>query len=105
VYGRVLDRRFGDLVHDAQRERLLRFDGPARADKVKRCRDAGESWEALRASGTWNNPKLDFGQSKLRTRSHNAMVAGEGDLQSATEGGAIDGRDNRLRKSLNAIEK
>ena len=105
MYGRVLDRPFGDLVHDAQRKRLLRFDGPARTDEVKCCRDAGQPWEALRASGTWNDPELDFRQSKLRARKPQGGGGRRGRLPAATEGGAIDGRDDRLCKSLNAIEK
>jgi hypothetical protein len=105
MYGRILDFLFDDLVHNSERERLIPLNGLTRTDEVKGRRNANQPWETLSASGTWNDAKLNFGQSKLRASKHKAVVARESDFQSATEGGPVDAGDDRLCKSLNPVEQ
>ena len=86
-----------DLVDDAEAQRVFGFERIAGQDRVHRRFRTDQSRQALRAAAARQQADLDLGQAHRRARRRDAIVAGERELESAAECGAVDRRDDRLR--------
>ena len=74
----------------------LRWNRLAAHDHVQGRLHPDDAGQALRTSGTGQQPQLDLGQGHLRARSSHAVVASEGQLQPATHDRAVDRGHHRL---------
>ncbi len=94
-------------VHEADAERFLRRQRPARQHQVERERSAEQLNRAHRAAEARVDTELDLGQPEraLVTLGHHAIVARERELQSAAERKAVDGGDRRNAERRNPREQ
>ena len=65
---------------------------------------ADDARQALCSGGAWDQPQLDFGQSHLRTRHSNAVMACKSDFTSTAEGSSMDRSYHRLVTCLHLVE-
>ena len=93
-----------DLVDQADLLRLRGGDRIARGDHVERRLDADDARHALRAPGAREDTELHFGQSQLRGRNRDAIVAAERDFEPAAQRRAVDRDHDRLRRILEAVD-
>lgn len=95
-----------DLVHDTELERLGRFQAVALEQQRQGLLDADEARQTLCATGAWEQPDLDLGQSDLGLRivGQYPVVAREADLEPTTEGHAV-GRSHGLAAGLETSEQ
>src|SRR6266568_4990504 len=96
-----------ELVHDPEPERLARSLDLPRKDDVERGARADESRQSLAATGAGEDAELHFGQAELGLgviRS-DAVVAGEGELESAPQAGPVNADGDRLGKARHALEQ
>ena len=96
-----------DLVHQAQ---LLRFRGgdvAAFEQERQRLRHADQARHALRAAAARQQADLDLGQADegLRVVGHDAVMAGEAQLEAAAEREAVDRGDERLAAGLDPAQQ
>ena len=102
---RKCDRRRGrvcldDQVQQIRRLQLTRRDGIAADDHVQRAFGADEPRQSLCSSGARQQTELHFRQAELRRRRSHPVVADQGELQAAAEGGAVERRNHRLGRLL-----
>ena len=85
-----------DGVDQAGSQRLLRADGVADGAHLQRLGDAGHARQSLRAARARHEAQLDLRLPVLRGRRADAVMRAHRDLQAAAQGGAVDGRHDRL---------
>ena len=90
------------LVHQTQLERLGGTLAPAGEDHVQRRTRADEPGEPLATTRAGDEAELDLGKAELGLGmiGGDAIRAGEGELETAAETGAVDRRDDRLGQGL-----
>lgn len=95
-----------DLVNHAQAGGLVDGQRLAGQHQPRGRGDADQARQALRAAAARNQPQRDLGQAQpcARRIGRDAMMAGQGQLQSAAQGRAIDRRDKGLAASLHAAQ-
>src|SRR5690606_9589523 len=85
-----------DGVNDAQFVGLNGPDVAARGDGFQRDLNAGQARQADGAASAGQQAQLDFGQADLGRADRDAGVRRQGQLQTAAQGRAVYGRDDRL---------
>ena len=65
-------------------------------DHLQRLAAPDHARQPLRAAAAGDDGEVDLGQAQARVRRSDADVAGQRQLQAATEAVAADGRDDRL---------
>ncbi len=110
TFGCECDRTFQQIASDDRvdrrctRQRLCR-DLRAGQDHVERFLDADRAGKSLRATSSRQNPKLHLRKADLRVRNRDSIVAGQCELESASEREAVNCRDHRLRGRLDGHEQ
>jgi hypothetical protein len=94
------------LVHEPGLLRLLRADVLAGEDHVERHLQADNAWQPLRAADAGNEPELRLRKCEhcLGMIGRDAIPAREGEFESATHAGAVNGTDERNAKPLHSLE-
>src|SRR4051794_15532886 len=93
--GRRLDDRLpgrDDAGHEADRERLVRGQDPARQDQLLRERGPNDTRQALGAAGAGRHREPDLGQPELRLLRRDPDVARQGELEATAERVPLDRR-------------
>src|SRR5690606_16870273 len=96
---------FEYLVEKAERSSLRRIDRACRQNQLEGLLDANESRHALSAACAWDDSECYFGQAEPRAGRCHAIVAGERDLEPASEDRAVHGRNYRDVQVLERIEQ
>ena len=91
-----LDQR----VDDAPVERLPGAERRSGKNGIEGILDAAQAGQALRASGAGNETELDLGQPEFCRRYCDAIMARERHFESAAQGGAMNGGDDRFRTAF-----
>ncbi len=94
----------GDLVHQAQRHRLVRRHAASAGDHVERDQRSGQSRRALRAAGARDQADAHFRKADGAIRRDNARVADQREFVAAAERGAVDRRDDRLATGVERVQ-
>ncbi len=96
-----------DLVHQPTFEGGVGPDRAALEHHRQRRHGAHQARHALRAAGARHQPDFGLHQAQLDARivRHDAMMAGEADLQPAAQRQAVDGSDKRLAARLDAAHR
>ena len=99
------DRRGRQVAVDDHVDRALRVcdrgcHRSAGHDRLQRVGDTDQSRQPLRAACAGQHAERDFRQPDHRGGYGDAVVAAQGELESAAEGGAMDRGDHRLAERL-----
>src|SRR5690606_8573817 len=91
------------LVENTQFLGFLGGDVPPRGDEVERNLRSDEARQALRAATAGQQAERDLRQADLSALQRDAIMAAERIFQTAAEGEAVDGRDDRLLAVLQHV--
>ena len=95
-----------DVVDEAEFRAALEVEELARGHQLNRARLADGAREALRPARAGQHAQTHLGQPHLaRAPARDAEVGGERDLQPAADAVAVDGRDDELRRLLQARQR
>jgi hypothetical protein len=96
-----------DFMHDLVGQGLGRLHRLAFQQVRRGGHHAHQARQALGAAGARQQADLGFrqGQLDLRVVGHHAIVAGQGDLEPAAHGQAVDGRGHRLAAGFQGAER
>src|SRR6476646_1940658 len=89
-----------DFIDEAHLARLAGIDRLGVEDHAQRIVEADEPGQPLRATGRGNHAEGDFRQHELCRGWRNAVVTGESQLETATDRGAVHGRDHGNLEAL-----
>src|SRR5262249_55061084 len=92
-----------DLVDQTEPLRLFAADGIAPDDHRQRLVDADEPRQSLRPAGTRDETELDLGLAEPRRLHRDTPVTRHRHFEPATERGAVNGGDDRLRAALDDL--
>ncbi len=91
------------VIHQPNFPRLARPQRLAGEDHLQCRADANQTRQTLGSSRTREQPQLNLGQAQYRFRiiGTDAPMAGQGQLQTATEAGSVDGGNHRNSERVN----
>ena len=92
------------LVDNMVLYRISCADWRTTDDHLQRLRHASQTREALSAASTGQQAKFHLRQAHLGVRAGDAVVAAEGNLQSAAQRGAVDDRNAWLVARLDDVD-
>ena len=102
--GRLRQVSGGDLVDRAELQGFLSGNRISADDDLQGLDRADEARQALRAAGTGKDAELHLRKSDPRAGRRDAMMTAERDLEAASEHGAVQRGDDRLRHRLDGID-
>jgi hypothetical protein len=101
---RRLELRTGEhLLEKTELQRLRSAQFLALGDHAQCCARADEPWQALRPAGARDDAQPHFRKAEPRVGERDAEMAGQRQLQSATERGAVDRGEDGLGVRLDAL--
>ncbi len=104
VEGTVEQVALDDLIDDAGFGRLRGGHRIARDDDAERGFDADQARQPLGSAGTREQAQFDLRQSDFGGGDRDPIVAAERDFQAAAECGAMNGRDDGLRRTFHGAD-
>ena len=90
----------GQLVDQAHLQTFLGRHMVAGRHHLQRPPGTGDPGEALSAARPRQQPQVDLGQPAAGARDGDPVVGAQGHLEATSEGGPVDGGDDRLRRAL-----
>src|SRR4051812_40889221 len=89
-----------DLVDEASASGAARVQSTPAQDQVQRALQTDQSRQALGATAGWQEAQVHFGLAEYDARrlGNDAIVARQGELETATQGRAVDGGDRGTRQ-------
>jgi hypothetical protein len=102
--GALDDVTLHHVVDDAERLGLGRGNGVAGEHEGERLLGPDQPRQALGAAGAGQQPELHLGQAHGRLGRGHPVVAAQGHLEAAAEGGAVDGGDDGLAAGFHRLQ-
>ena len=94
-----------DRIDEAELKGAAGVDRLAEDAQIEGGLEANQPRQALGAAGARDQAELHFGLAEARVGVGDAIVAGEGQLETAAEGGAVKRHDDGLGRVLDLIEE